>query len=438
MRRIVLILVFLWCALPLPRAAAVPAWEDGEPNPANLEVTVWVFGPGPLPETWWGHIALEIRDKTKKQSLLYNWGMFAFTENLVRDFLSGKLWFWVERSQLQPSLAMYRREGRLMRALDLNLSDERKLRLVKAVANNMLPENHTYLYDYFRDNCSTRIRDLIDDAIDGQLRAAATAEPAPLNWRDQVHRYMANHFWGRMVYNFLLGRSVDKPISRWDEMFLPVEFGDFLAKMHNSDKGGPPVPLVSQVRNLQTSRLPMPPPERPASFPWDMLTGLALAAIPFFAALVPGRQRMRKFVLGTYLLGFGVFFGFFGAALCFMVVATGHKDTHWNENLLLMSPLTFALCVAGWRVLRDRPRAIGFAFKTSLVLFVLALANLPLKWIGAQPQDNFMFLAGALPAYAGITLSLWCAGRKLKDAPAAYIPLSKRKIRRRPWWRRSA
>lgn len=414
--RIVCLYLLLSLSLLVDRALAIPSWEEGTADPKNIQLTLYTFGPGPAPEGWWGHIALEIRDTKTNQALLYNWGMFSFTENLIRDFLSGRLWFWVERTQVDQTLAQYRREGRYIVAQTLQLSPERRTRLVAAVAENMLPENRNYLYDYFRDNCATRIRDLLDAVLDGQLQAETQQQPSPSTWRDFVHRYMTTHLSGRLLYNFLLGRSVDGSISRWDEMFLPLELSKGIENFEYMESDGLSVRLVSESQELQLGTISLPPEIPSSLMPWNLIAGLSLGLLSFVVFL-PLPQTWRKRTLGVLLATYGLVLGIFGTFLFFLVVATGHLDTHWNENLLLASPASLLLTLGGIRILRNRHRALAFSLVVCCFLLGMMLLDFLLSVVGMWPQDNDIFIYFSLPLMACLIVGLWWAKRSMDDFP---------------------
>ena len=90
------------------------------------------------------------------------------------------------------------------------------------------PENREYLYDYYDNNCSTRVRDVLDDAFGGALKNATVPLPAKQSLRTHTRRMSQADWWLYLGLETVLGWPVDRPVSRWDEMFLPQVLSEVL------------------------------------------------------------------------------------------------------------------------------------------------------------------------------------------------------------------
>ncbi len=108
--------------------------------------------------------------------------------------------------------------------------------------NEVQPENRNYRYDYYLNNCSTRIRDALDIALDGALSARTGQIPAKLNFRDQTRRLTQMQFWYYLGLEMGLGFPVDRAVTRWDEMFIPMVVADEIAaiSMARAESGTAP------------------------------------------------------------------------------------------------------------------------------------------------------------------------------------------------------
>src|SRR5690606_3617895 len=119
-------------------------------------------------------------------------------------------------------LRFYQRLNRDVDILVLNLSPEARKRMARHLADNVLPENRSYLYDHYRDNCSTRLRDAVDVGTGGRLRELLSA-PGRMTLREHTRRYTAVNPAMSFLLDLAMNDTIDQPLTRWDEAFLPDE-----------------------------------------------------------------------------------------------------------------------------------------------------------------------------------------------------------------------
>lgn len=126
-----------------------------------------------------GHSALWIHDPSTSRDMAYNWGLFDFHErHFVRRFLSGHMLYGIGRTTLDATLSEVRAEGRSVRAERIHLSAEQTRKVVLGARDAVLPGHRSYAYDPYLDNCTTRIRDLLDRGLGGRLHARTAGMPA--------------------------------------------------------------------------------------------------------------------------------------------------------------------------------------------------------------------------------------------------------------------
>ncbi len=206
--------------------AAPRAEAQSAPNAAGdpLTVQVMTMGPGDHPFVKFGHDAIWIRDAANHTDRVYNFGTFRFdSPRLIFDFLGGRLSYWLSVSSLRSVLIEYQHENRDISAQELRLAPEAKRLLRDRLDENARPENRAYKYDYFLDNCSTRVRDALEGVIPGTPFHAAARAPARMSLRQHALRMTAEPLWFYLALDLVLGPEVDRPIGRWTEMFLPAE-----------------------------------------------------------------------------------------------------------------------------------------------------------------------------------------------------------------------
>ena len=380
-----------------PKVEPPPEPQAPVPPEDPLHVYVMTMGPGDHPFFRFGHNAIWIKDTAAKTDRVYNFGTFRFdSPRLILDFLGGRLNYWLSVSPLERVLAEYTRENRRIAIQELNLPAAQKASLQSALVVNARPENRLYKYDYFLDNCSTRVRDAVDRVADGRLRASA-AQPGRMSLRAHALRMTAEPLWLYVSLNVVLGPAVDRPIDRWAEMFLPEELA----------RGLPGAGLVSADQVLfEADR----PPPRAAPPTWGMqffLAGCGWGAILFALAGVGRLRRPARVVFGVLLALWGFAAGFVGCFLIYAWAFTDHVVAHRNQNILLCAPWAIALLVLGIGVAMGRPGATRKAFVLAAAALGAVLIACSLKVGIAAHQTNGVLIAFFFPVWLGIAGGLW-------------------------------
>ncbi len=366
-------------------------------------VKLVTIGPADPIYTWWGHSALIVEDRRLAESRFYNYGLFSFEqENFVLNFAQGRLWFQVGASDTERELAYYRFLNRSIRIQTLNISPAKRLEMARFLEWNILPENRTYRYDHYNDNCATRVRDLIDRTINGQLQAA-TAGPGRMTLRQQTRRFTSRHFVMDWLLMFLMSDVIDRPATEWQEMFLPSELEANVAGLRYRDERGIERPLIGEsVTYYQAGHAPRIPARAPAHWPWGLLIGAAAA----LGALLLGYRlraggRLAGLLYGLYSAVTGLVLGCLGTVLFLMSMFTDHTVTYGNENLFLANPLTLLAVPLGVAAALGGGRSLRRLGLLWLLLVALAAVYLLLKLLPAFDQVNGLAIATIVPVLFG-------------------------------------
>lgn len=367
-----------------------------------------------------GHNGILVHDALLQTHLVYNWGTFSFEEpGLVKKFLQGRLTYWLSVDELAPTAKHYKGENRWILEQELNLTTEQKQRIVQYIETNALPENCAYRYHYYNDNCSTRVRDVIDMAIGGRLKEASKS-PAKLTFRGQTSRLTSQVWWGHFFLNLAMGSYIDRPITVWEEMFVPEKVMQMVRTVNNVDAAGNSVPLVKRETWLVEMPSRVGPPDEPPSRGWifllgGLLTGAGLGAAVYWLLSWNREARtplVRRVVaaLGVGTVGFVT--GFFGLLFTFFWALTDHEVAYHNENLLQTGPWALAFVVIAFGLLKDR----GWAFRWlrwmaygTAALSALGLLAKALPWFD---QVNLPMIAAFLPMWLGLGVGCWLGQRR--------------------------
>jgi hypothetical protein len=355
-----------------------------------------------------------VEDRRRGEARLYNYGMFDFDK--FARFALGRLEFWVGEASVGGTYELYKELDRDVRVQVLNLSAAARARLAKALADNVLPQNRDYLYHHYNDNCSTRPRDKLDEAVGRQLQKAAVA-PGRYTLRGHTRRYAAVSAPMSVLLDFLMNDEIDHPIRQWEEAFLPAELESQVRALRYRDETGNTVPLV--LREWEYHRATGRPPiaaEPPGLGPWLLGLGLGLGGLAAGLGLLGGtRRRATRVGLGLLSAAHGLVFGLPGLVLALMWLVTDHTVTFRNEHLFFANPLTFAALPLGLMLARGSGRAQKWLPRLWWGLAALALLGLAVKVLPAFDQDSWR-IAGLLgPGTLGLAVAAWLDVRR---APA--------------------
>ena len=248
--------------------------------PEARETQVWLvtYGPGEIYWQRFGHNAIWIRDRERGLDHAFNFGFFDFEqENFFLRFLQGRMLYFSAARPAQDEFTAYINENRSIRAQRLDLSVDQKEHLTRFLLNEIKPENRDYLYDYYRNNCSTRVRDALDMGLGGLLREKFEPLAGAQTWREHTRRLTVDDFWLYLGLEIVLGATIDREIDRWDELFIPSELAGALTGLRPRRLAGA---VRDRVRGSGALRVHTDGAAR--------LTGFKLVALP---AGRPGRSN---------------------------------------------------------------------------------------------------------------------------------------------------
>ncbi len=373
---------------------------------ARISVALITYGAGAEVFERFGHVALVVRDSTLGEDIAFNWGMFDFNQpNFLWNFLTGDTKYWMAGFNTQAFNELYRRDNRRIRRQELALSAVEKAALYEYVAWNARDENRFYRYDYYGDNCATRIRDVLDRTLGGALHQGWTVPGAGHTWRGETARITATDLPTYVGIEIALGRNADKPLSKWDEAFLPDYLANHLAEFVVHAADGRRYSLVaSDTIFYESTRVPLPT-ESPGRLAVAALVGLTLAGL--IAALADAKSRGARMLLGaTVALWYGIG-GLLGTLLLLAATVTKHAPyMGMNTTLLQLHPLMLLAAppVAIALVRNVRGRA---AMGMSAVLACLSLAGAVVQLVPALSQSSGVVLAVTVPVHVALMIAMW-------------------------------
>jgi hypothetical protein len=378
-----------------PAAPAQAQWTPGQPG-SELEIALLTVGPGDVYWQRFGHNAIWVRDRARQTEVLYNYGIFDFEErDFFWNFLRGRMRYSMAARRPADDIDQYLAEGRQVDVQILELAPAQRIALRDFLAWNALPENARYRYDYFLSNCSTKVRDALDSALGGALKAASDGRSRGYTQRMHALRLTSPDPLVYLGVHAGLGPSTDRAMDFWAEMFIPMEVARRLREVGVRDDAGTELPLVSREFTINAGRVtePLVAPD----WRWRFLAaGLALGALLYWLGSGSGVRRRCFGVLAgtTWLLA-----GLAGLVLLGLWLGTEHVAAWHNRNIALFNPLGLLLLPAAWRALRGRAPQGSFVAHCAALVLGLAAAIWLAQVLPAGRQDIGDWVALWLPVH---------------------------------------
>jgi hypothetical protein len=341
--------------------------------------------PGPDLYSLFGHSAIRYQDSIRGEWVdwVYNYGTFIFDDDFYVKFARGKLDYLLTKEDFSNFQTEYIMTGRGIFEQEFLLDDSSKQTLLDLLEENALPENRIYRYDFFYDNCATRVRDMIMRATSGSDKASSIGYthpdpnaikemsrinfsyvyPGNCSYRQAIQRYLNYQPWSDFGIDIALGLPCDREIEKGQYMFLPDSMlKDFnYAVLNDSPLTTPAEELLPQDFELEVD---------------NSITPMQVMFAFLILHLLVGILWMKR---NTFQISDRVLFfitGLLGVFVIFLWFFTDHTATKWNLNLLWANPINLIFAFAsskkwlGWRL---RWMKIYFAILLLMLIFWFVL-----------------------------------------------------------------
>ncbi|MBK9152346.1 MAG: DUF4105 domain-containing protein [Saprospiraceae bacterium] len=188
-------------------------------------ISLLTCSPGKEIYSIYGHNAIRVRDSVAGTDYVFNYGTFDFnTPGFTLKFMRGKLPYLLSVTTYDRFLMEYHYLRRDVREQILGLDSVQTYKIIDFLRENYKPENRAYAYDFFFDNCATRLRDVIEYGCNTDLDWGPPPS-ATKSFRQLIKEYQQVWPWLNFGVDLIIGAKADRPASLRDQMFLP----DYLA-----------------------------------------------------------------------------------------------------------------------------------------------------------------------------------------------------------------
>ncbi|MDN5204471.1 DUF4105 domain-containing protein [Fulvivirgaceae bacterium BMA10] len=307
---------------------------------SQAEISVITVDPGQEALfTVFGHSAFRVYDPVNRFDLAYNYGIFSFNQpNFYLNFAKGYLNYMLGVYDFQLFADQYEPYHRSIYEQVLDLDQEQKQRLFDFLQNNALPENRFYYYDYFYDNCATKIKDVLKEVLGDNIQFHGGYVTDDRSFRHMVDDLTVYKPWGDFGIDVCLGLPMDKIMNPEEYMFLPeyIFKGMESATLASGNGSKPLVKASTQYLDGGEPIIPNVNLFTPNVVFWSLC--IAIGIVSFLG------YRKQKIIYTIDVIIFGII-GLLGLFLLLLWIATDHKAAANNLNLLWAIPFHFPIAI---------------------------------------------------------------------------------------------
>lgn len=330
----------------------------------DARISVITCNPGEDVYSVYGHTAIRVLDQSLGIDVVYNYGVFSFdSPNFLYRFAKGQTDYLLLGYEFSSFMPEYMKEKRSVYEQVLNLTPDGKNQLFQALIENARKENRVYRYNFFTDNCATRVRDMIEQNCGSAVKFREN-HPS-LTYRDLIKDYHHSFRWIDLGIDLLVGKKADVPVSSYGQMFLPEYLMAGFAKAEITIDGKTQ-PLVQETFTLED----FPNSKQKSQLPWPVLT-FGLIFLVVLGLSIWGVLRKKELAwLDYWLLALT---GVAGLIIGWFTLFSEHPAVSPNYNLLWAFPFNLAFALV-WRVKKWRPRTRNYFGVMGILLFAAVIS----------------------------------------------------------------
>jgi hypothetical protein len=330
------------------------------------QISVLTMGPGTALNDAFGHTAIRIKDPVYKFDIVFDYGRYDFeTEHFYLKFAQGKLDYEVIQSEFKRFFRYYQYNNRSVKEQVLNLSTAQKTALYEHLKETIKPENKSYPYDFFYNNCATKLKDDIENILDNQLVYYPKPTFERFSFRNLIRSDLNQNSWGSLGIDLALGSKIDQIATVEEHMFLPKYLYQLLenARLKSDDSK-----LISTSKTLN-------PSNATAQNNFFSSPFFILGILAFIMLLVTYKDYKNKTRSKWLDISLFAFTGVIGVVLLLLWVATDHQTTAYNYNLLWACAFNLLFIPS---IYKSKLNNRGLSY---LKFLVLLLCLMGLHWI---------------------------------------------------------
>lgn len=329
----------------------------------SIQISLLTCGPGEEVYSLYGHTAIRFHDLKNNQDLVINYGMFSFSQRFfIIRFVFGLTDYEMGIMPFDAFMEEYESEGRWVKEQVLNIPLQDKMKIAMAIENNYLPENKTYRYNYFYDNCTTRARDILIKNISENVEVKDN-QSVKSSYRKEIHKWNTNHCWARWGNDLLLGVNADRSIDRKEQQFLPDNLSKDWKTATIKYTDGKVYPFISQEHYLIGKTLSTKDSAQNSNIfnPYTLIGAIILVIL-----LASWKKTSHPLPYKIVMFCVWLTTGLCGIIITAMIFSQ-HPTVSLNFQILLLNPLNLGMLIPALA----HNKKYNLIILTCLILFML-------------------------------------------------------------------
>ncbi len=332
---------------------------------SDAQISILTFGPG-QEELYsaFGHSGIRIYDSLQNIDDFFNYGVFDFNQpHFYLNFARGYLYYMVDVYSYPLFRDYYMEHNRFVHEQIINLNQDQKQKIADYLFWNVQPQNKSYRYDYFYNNCATKVRDVFEAALKGEVLFDSTFIKTNYTIRNLTDLYLSQQPWGDLGIDICLGLPMDKKASTYEYMFLP----DYIERSfdHATNK-------ILGSSLVKEKIVTFEPEKGKTPFHWFhpwIVFGTAFIIVSFITWRDWQRKKISKWLDAILFFVTGAI----GILLLLLWTMTDHNAAAKNFNLLWAVPTHFVVALTLFR--KQKPKWVTKYFMLTAILCALLLGG---------------------------------------------------------------
>ena len=355
-------------------------FDFNTPNdyPSDIQINLLTLDPGNEIYSYYGHTGLEVINHNQK--IVFDYGVFSFSDTFILDFLFGELFYLVYPSDGEYTYLNAINENRTLHKLDLKIPEDKKDTVFDYLIYNSRSQNNTYLYHHYLDNCATRVRDIYNATTNDDFKLYAESINTNFSYRDYILSLTNDKPSVSWVLSFLQSGLIDNKLNLYQACFLPLMLNNAIETYINEE-------AVVEVEGKQMIKLEN-----------NLLLQSSIFSIILFALLLVLRfKNLRIYNCFNFIIH--LVLGILGSVLLFLMFYTHHNVTYFNENILLVNPLNLIIAVCYLVAIFKKQTKVAPVLNTLLVFNLIALMISKFILPTILIQNNWAIIVVIAPVY---------------------------------------
>ncbi|MFT4645702.1 MAG: hypothetical protein ACI8ZX_002120 [Planctomycetota bacterium] len=305
----------------------------GQPTLSNsAEISLLTCEKGYELYSAYGHSCIRVQDVENDIDVVFNYGTFQIGDNelvFLKTFVQGTLDYTLSTSQYARFLRTYQNENRGITEQIFNLTLAEKQAVFNRLIVNYETDERYYRYDFFFDNCSSRIHEILKEVLGKELiYGDDLIDNSPETFRELIAPAFDFSPWADFGVGIIMGYPTDRTATNKEKMFLPVHLMDrFDLSTYKGE---------SFVKSKEVLFATIPPTINNPFYKKPIFIFTIIFLLVALISFVNFKKNKHYYSIDYFLF---FFTGFIGVFFLFMWFGTRHSPTFMNMNMFWAMPL---------------------------------------------------------------------------------------------------